>query len=291
MSEASSRTPAAPAERQFELPGLTLAAQVWGSSGGRPVLAAHGWLDNAASFDRLAPLLPGCEIVALDLAGHGASGSRSFDAGYNLWQDVGDFLEVLDALGWARCTLLGHSRGAAISMLFAGTFPERVDKLVLIEGGAPLIGAAAEAPGTLRQALLDRRSLCGKSGRVFAQRAKAIQERAQGFTKISVAAAEALARRSLRAVPGGFQWHADQRLKGASELRLTADHVREFVRRVAAPVLLVLADDGPFGRLPIYEDMIGLFANVEVVRLPGGHHLHLEGAEGEIARRIQAFLS
>jgi pimeloyl-ACP methyl ester carboxylesterase len=290
LSKASSRTPAAPTERQFALPSLTLAAQVWGNAGDLPILAAHGWLDNAATFDRLAPLLPGCEIVALDLAGHGQSGSRSADAGYNLWQDVGDFLDVLDELGWARCTLLGHSRGGAISMLFAATFPERVDKLVLIEGGAPMIGSAAEAPATLRQALLDRRSLRGKSGRVFAERAKAIQERAQGFTKLSVAAAEVLARRSLRAVRGGFQWHADQRLKGASELRLTAEHVREFVRRVSAPVLLIMADDGPFVRLPIYEEMIGLFASIEVVRLQGGHHLHLEGAEAEIARRIQAFL-
>jgi len=290
LSRASQGTPAAPAERQFPLPGLTLAAQVWGKPGDRPVLAAHGWLDNAASFDLLAPQLPDCEIVALDLAGHGASGSRSPDSGYNLWQDVGDFLDVLDALGWARCTLLGHSRGAAISMLFAATFPDRVDKLVLIEGGAPLIGSAADAPATLAHALLDRRSLRDKVGRVFAQRAKAIQERAQGFTKVSVAAAEVLARRSLREVPGGFRWHADQRLKGASELRLTADHVRAFVRRVAAPVLLILADDGPFGRLPLYDEVIGLLADVEVVRLPGGHHLHLEGTEVEIAGRIRAFL-
>ena len=291
MSGASSRTPATPTETQLDLPGLTLAATVWGRAGRLPVLAAHGWLDNAGSFDLLAPHLPDYQIVALDLAGHGLSGSRSPDSGYNLWQDVGDFLDVLDALGWARCTLLGHSRGAAISMLFAATFPERVDKLVLIEGGAPLIAAPDDAPATLAQALLDRRSLRGKSGRVFAQRAKAIKERSQGFTKISVAAAEVLARRSLREVSGGFQWHADQRLKGASELRFTADHVRAFARRVEAPVLLFLADDGPFGRLPIYEEMIRLLPDIQVVRMTGGHHLHLEGAEVEIARRMRDFLA
>lgn len=291
MSEASARTPPTPTERRFALPGLTLAAQVWGKPGRLPVLAAHGWLDNAASFDLLAPLLPDYEIVALDLAGHGFSGSRSEDSGYHLWQDVGDFLDVLDQLGWARCTLLGHSRGAAISMLFAAAFPERVDKLVLIEGGAPLVAPPDDAPAILTQALLDRRRLRGKTGRVFAERAKAIKERAQGFTKISLAAAEVLARRSLREVPGGFQWHADQRLKGASELRLTPDHVRAFVRRVTAPVLLILADDGPFARLPIYEDMIRLLPDAEVVRTTGGHHLHLEGAEVEIARRIRGFLA
>ena len=72
------------------LPGLTLAAEVWGAPGERPVLASHGWLDNAGSFELLAPLLPGCEIVALDLAGHGLSDSRSPDSSYNIWQDVGD---------------------------------------------------------------------------------------------------------------------------------------------------------------------------------------------------------
>jgi pimeloyl-ACP methyl ester carboxylesterase len=280
---------AVPEQRQFDIPGLKLAAQVWGRRGGRPVLATHGWLDNAATFDLLAPRLSDCEIVALDLAGHGESGSRSPDAAYNIWQDVGDLLEVLDQLGWRACSLLGHSRGAAIGMLFAAAFPERVDRLALIEGGVPLVGDAETAPATLAQAVLEQRALRAKSGRVFTERAIAIAERTQGFTKVSLAAAEILARRSLRAVPGGFQWHADQRLKGAPELRLTRELVRAFVRAVRAPVLLVLAEDGPFGRTELYEEMIGLFADIEVVRLPGGHHLHLEGAEVEIAERILRF--
>ena len=69
-----------PQQREFALPGLTLAAQVWGRRGGTPVLALHGWLDNASTFDLLAPLVPECELVALDLAGHGRSGFRSPDA-------------------------------------------------------------------------------------------------------------------------------------------------------------------------------------------------------------------
>jgi pimeloyl-ACP methyl ester carboxylesterase len=279
-----------PLERRFDLPGLTLAAEVWGSPGERPVLASHGWLDNAGSFDRLAPLLPSCELVALDLAGHGFSGSRSADSSYNLWQDVGDLLDVADAMGWQRCTLLGHSRGAAISMLFAATFPERVDKLVLLEGGLPLTAEADEAPAGLKQALLEARALRGKSGRVFTDRAKAIAERAAGFTKITPASAEILARRSLREVPGGFQWHADQRLKAQSELKLTPEHVRAFARRVAAPVLLLFAEESPFAGRSLYREMPGLFANIEVERLPGGHHFHLEGTETAIAERIRRFL-
>ena len=69
-----------PRERRFALPGLTLASEIWGAEGGRPVLASHGWLDNAGTFASLAPLLPDCEIVALDLAGHGLSDARSADS-------------------------------------------------------------------------------------------------------------------------------------------------------------------------------------------------------------------
>lgn len=280
-----------PSERRFQLPGLRLAAQTWGEQGGRRVLASHGWLDNAGSFDLLAPLLPGCEIVALDAAGHGCSDSRSADSGYNLTQDAGDLLDVLDALGWQQCTLLGHSRGAAISTLFAAAFPERVDKLVLLEGGLPLTGEAGDAPQNLARALLDRRAFRDRQGRVFPDRDRAIAERTQGFTKVTAAAAEILARRSLREAPGGFQWHADQRLKGASELRFTAEHAKAFAHAVDAPVLLVFAADSPFSSRALYRDATALFRKSEVVRLPGGHHFHLEGAEREIAAHVREFLA
>jgi pimeloyl-ACP methyl ester carboxylesterase len=279
-----------PEQREFVLPGLTLAAQVWGRTGDVPVLAAHGWLDNASTFDLLGPYLRGCEVVALDLAGHGESDARSPDAAYNIWEDVGDLLEVCEHLGWQRCNLLGHSRGAAISMLFAAAFPERVDKLVLIEGGVPVIGTPAEAPATLARSFRERRALRGKSGRIFTERLTAIDERAQGFTKLTLAAAEILARRSLREVSGGYQWHADQRLKGTPEVRLTIEQVRAFVQAVQAPVLMILAEQSPFGGTDLYQEMIAAFRAIEVVTLPGSHHLHLEGAQEEIAALVRRFL-
>jgi len=279
-----------PNQREFALPGLTLAAQVWGRSGGLPVLALHGWLDNSSTFDLLAPLLPECEIVALDLAGHGRSGFRSPDAAYNIWEDVGDLLEVAEQLGWRRFNLLGHSRGAAIAMLFAAAFPELTDRLVLVEGGVPVVGTAADAPETLARSFRERRELRSKTGRVFSDRATAIAERARGFTKLSTAAAEILARRSLRTVDGGFQWHADQRLKGVPEVRLTREQVRAFVERVESPVLMVLAEESPFRGTDLYREMIAAFEEIETVVLPGAHHLHLEGAQAEIAALVRRFL-
>jgi pimeloyl-ACP methyl ester carboxylesterase len=277
-------------EREFELPTLTLAAKEWGRPGGVPVLALHGWLDNAGTFDLLAPLLPGSHLVALDLAGHGFSANRSADSGYNIWQDVADLIEVADVLGWERFTVLGHSRGAAIAALFAGTFPERAERVVLIEGGVPILDAAEDAPVNLAKALEASRTLRAKTGRTFAERDVAIEERVNGFSKVSTAAAEILARRSLRQVPGGYRWHADQRLKAASEFHLTPEQAGAFFARIEAPVLMFLAEESPFAHRESFTGMLSWFRTLELEHMPGRHHLHLEGAEAEIAARIRRFL-
>jgi pimeloyl-ACP methyl ester carboxylesterase len=277
-------------EREFRLPSLTLAALEWGQPGDTPIIALHGWLDNAGSFDLLAPRLAGCHLIALDTPGHGKSSNRSADASYNIWQDLGEIAEVADELQWPRFTLLGHSRGAAIATLFAGTFPERVDRLVLVEGGLPFIADARDAPANLAKAILQGQELRTRSGRVFSDRSQAVAERANGFSKVSLAAAEILAKRSLREVEGGWQWHADQRLKAGSELKFTEELLRPFVERVAAPVQMFLAEMSPFGDLSLYQEMLTCFSDLELHRLPGGHHVHLEGGEVEIAGRVLEFL-
>lgn len=278
-------------EAEFELPAYRLAAREWGVPGGLPVLALHGWLDNAGSFDLLAPRLTGTHLVALDAAGHGYSGSRSPDAGYELWSDVADVLAVADRLGWPRFTLLGHSRGAAVAALVAGSFPERVAKLVLLEGGVPFFSTPDQAPQTLAQSIRDTERYRGSDGgRVFDTRERAIEERAQGFTAVTTAAAEILAERSLRRVEGGYQWRVDQRLKAASALRYTREQAAAFVAATTAPVLVVLAEVSPFARRPEYRALLGSFSDVRILEIAGGHHCHLEGAEREIAAEVSRFL-
>ena len=277
-------------EMRLQLPAFELAALEWGRPDELPVIALHGWLDNAGSFDLLAPRLEGCHVIALDAAGHGSSGNRSADAAYNIWQEVGDVLDVAALLGWERFSLLGHSRGGSVATLFAGTFPERVDRLMLIEGGLPMVAEADDAPGNLAKVLLRTRELRGRSGRVYASRDRAIAERVDGFSPVSVEAAEILGRRSLIQVAGGWQWHADQRLKAGSELRLTRELLAAFLRRITAPSVCILAEDSPFGDFEIYRELLGRIAGIEVHRLPGRHHFHLEGAAAGIAARLLRFL-
>ena len=142
-----------PIQRQFHIDGFTFAAQEWGQSGGMPILALHGWLDNSASFNAVAAKLQGLHLLALDLAGHGHSDHRTGSSRYNIWQDIPDVFAIADAMGWQQFALLGHSRGAMISLLAAGTFPKRISRLGLVEGLWPEPVNISDTPKQLAKSI------------------------------------------------------------------------------------------------------------------------------------------
>jgi len=115
--------------------GVTLAAHVWEGRPGAPTaVAVHGLTANHTCWYPMADVVaPGHRLVAYDLRGRGDSDKPA--QGYDLDAHARDLLGVLDHLGVARAAVLGHSLGAHIAVWFATTFPERVDRLVLFDGG------------------------------------------------------------------------------------------------------------------------------------------------------------
>lgn len=113
---------------------------------GKPVLVCiHGMTGNAHNFDALAPHLEGhYHVLALDVRGRGDSEwGPALD--YTPQVYVNDLKEFLDALGITRVSLVGTSMGGIISMMFAGGYPEQVERLVLND-----IGPDIEPAGLLR---------------------------------------------------------------------------------------------------------------------------------------------
>lgn len=279
-------------EVRLRLPHIELAAHLYGPEDGIPVIALHGWLDNAASFARLAPLLPGLRIVALDLAGHGHSDHRPAGASYPIWEYIQDVLQVAEQFGWQQFALLGHSMGAIISVLLAASMPERVTRLALIDGLTPFTGEADSAPQKLGEALRAQMALAGKRKPVYEVFERAVQARLQGVGAVSLEAAELLARRGLMPVPGGYTWRTDSRLTLPSPLRLTHAHAMAFVRNLQCPVKLVVAEQGMLLAQPNFMQLLDGLA-VECQQLPGGHHLHLDDDNGAtlVADCFKAFLA
>lgn len=269
-----------PHEFAIELPHLTLAAQSWGDPAQPPLLAVHGWLDNAASFATLAPLLASrFHVVAIDLPGHGRSAHRGAGAWYHYAEYLADIQAAAVALGWTRFSLLGHSLGGATASIFAAAQPESVENLLLIESLGPLTAAPEQALEQLRRGLRQRAEFAAKTLRVFADPAMAVRARMQA-NDLSEATATALVERGLAAVPGGWSWSSDARLTLASPLRYTEAQIQNILHGIAAPTCVVFAEPAtsylPAAMMQARADCVN---GIEVHRLRGNHHLHMEHAD------------
>ena len=274
----------------IEIPLGRAAALRGGSEGATPVLALHGWLDNAASFVPLARHLDGIDLVAVDLPGHGRSAHLATGADYSFYGSVNVVLDIADALGWERFALLGHSMGAGIGSLVAAASPQRVARLVAIEA----LGALAEAPERtairMREAVAAARALPRKSLRVFPLLEPAIRARMQA-NALSEPVARLLVERGTRQVEGGFVWSSDPRLTLPSFTRLTEAQVRDLVAGIECPVRVIHATPAqPYLPDPVRRAHAAALRDGELIVIPGGHHLHME-QPAEVAAAIGDFLA
>lgn len=278
-----------PEALELDLGDLRVSALAWGPPSGRPVLALHGWLDNAASFCELAPRL--CEalklrLVALDLPGHGLSQHKR--GPYHFIDSVADSIHAADALGWERFALIGHSMGAGISTLVAGTTPERIDRCVLLEGIGPMVDDPSEAARRLARSLRVEARKQSKDKRLFESPEVAAQ-RLREATMMKLESARILIDRGLEQRDGGWTWRADPRLRIDSRMRLTEAHVLAFLQAIQAPVLLISAEQGwPHDPTVIRQRMASV-AQLRHVALPGHHHVHLDDPEPVAAAIVEFF--
>lgn len=282
-------TPALPRNIEIQTRHLRIAARQWGDPDGIPVLAIHGWLDNAASFDALAPLLSGMNLIAVDMPGHGLSEPRPPGVPYHFIDSIPDVVAVVDALGWQQFSLLAHSLGAGISAIVAGTIPERIQRLALIEGLGPWSGDAADCPAQLAEAtghLLYKERRRAPSYASLEDAARARQKAGDlGFES-----ALTLARRGTRPLGERVTWRSDPRLTYRSPIYLTEEQVCAFLQRIAAPTLLIWGEAGLDSPRQHLEERKRLVADLIFRRLPGGHHLHMDNP-GPVAEAVQAFLA
>ncbi len=244
------------------------------------LLCLHGWLDDAASFVPLARHLDGVELVALDLPGHGASAHAP--DGYTLFDMALTVRRSLGALGWERCHLVGHSLGANIAPWLAAAAPEVVERLIMIEGVGPYTEPAEALPARLRRAFADRLDTGRYAVRTFANLDAAVDHRLKHASLSREAATLIMARQTepVSAAPGEpagrVRWRFDPALRHASAEYRTEAQVLAVLAAIECPVLVVLADAGHPRARPETRARLEAMPDVRTVRLPGGHHLHMD---------------
>ena len=266
----------APTERRIALPHFALAAQVWGDDSAPPLLALHGWLDNAGSYALLAPrLAERFRVIALDLPGHGHSDHLAPGANYHYLDYVRAVLDAADALELDRYALLGHSMGAGIAALVAAATPQRIERLRLIEGLGPLGDDGTQTLKRFRDALTPHVS-SRKPLRVFRDVEQAISARVLA-SGLAAKLARPIVTRGLIETEGGWRWRSDPRLMQTSAVRQAESQIHAILRGIETPSAMLLAEPAtPYLPSAPMQARADCVPNIVVSHLAGGHHLHLE---------------
>ena len=286
-------------EMHWPLDNITLSGLTWPNSSEEssrpPAILLHGWLDNAMSFARLAPLLAEKTTVhAVDMAGHGHSGHRPPGYSYWLMDYVGDLSELVERhfpeSERYPLDLVGHSLGGIVCALYAAAFPERVRRLVMIDSLGALSRPARETIPQLRRALQKRRAGSAAPA-VYPDVQSAARIREGGLSPLSPEAARTLVPRNMRTEAGGFIWRTDARLRHPTPLMMTEEQVRASLAAIQTPTLFVRAKEGLLVSRTGLDSRADLVPNLETVDVPGGHHCHLDGEVTPVAETINRFLA
>ncbi len=249
------------------------------------VVLLHGFMDAAGTWGEIAPSLvaAGFRVLAPHQRGFGRA-PRVPEGGYYYFPDyVFDLADVVDACvprasaseAPPRVSVVGHSMGGTVATLYAGSFPERIERLALLEGTGPFDNPFETAPIRMRRWIEDVRRARTASARPVGTHEDVLARLVQNHSGVKP---EVLARRvpELARVgeDGVLSWLADPLHRTLSPMPFYVEAYKAFARRVACPVLSV--DGGPSGFQPPDEsDRLACFASVRRETLAGaGHMLH-----------------
>ncbi len=266
---------------------LKLAALVWGDESSPPVIALHGWLDNAASFIPIASHLKHLRLIAIDLPGHGKSEHRKGSNAYHVIDYAPDVLLAAQALGLSRFSMLGHSLGAGISCMLASAMPEYVERIALIDGLAPMSHEDNNFPNQYRKHVT---SLVNSSGKVTVY--KTIEEAAQARMAVgdlTLESALLIAERSLTKTDSGYTWCSDRNVNKPSPIYLTEKHIEAYMNQVQCKALLLRTENGILKNWDSLKGREPYMKHMEVVDMAGRHHCHMEEPK-RVAEKILPFL-
>ncbi|NCT82052.1 MAG: alpha/beta hydrolase [Comamonadaceae bacterium] len=271
----------------------------WGAPlpGRAPLVMLHGWMDVGASFQFVVDALADeREVIALDWRGFGLSATTGADC-YWFPDYLGDLDALLDAVSpGAPVDLLGHSMGGNVAMSYAGVRPQRVRRLVNLEGfGMPDVAPAA-APQRLARWLDELRQ--PPSLRPYATLADVAQRLMKTNPRLPADKAAWLAGHWARETPEGFRLNADPAHKLANPVLYRKAEVLACWQRIAAPTLWVEGSDDQLARFwgnsyprEDFEARLALVPALErAVLNDAGHMLHHDQPEA-LAGLLQAFLA
>ncbi len=278
--------------------------RLWGEPrpGQAPLVMVHGWMDVSASWQFVVDAMAQERfIVAPDWRGFGGTEVAGCDS---YW--FPDYLADLDALldhyaPGAPVDLVGHSMGGTVSMMFTGVRPQRIRRLVNLEGFGLAATRPSQAPGRYAK-WLDEVKAMGRG-----EMALASYDDADGVAgrlvktnpRLPKDKAQWLARQWARpGADGRWRILGDAAHKVTNPTLYRVDEALEVFRRIEAPMLWVEASDDSLAKwwngqytLEEFHQRLAVVPNARKARVDdAGHMLHHDQPEA-VARQIETFLA
>ncbi len=267
---------------------LRLGALISDNRDDPPVIALHGWLDNAASFSPLANFLSDIRLIAIDFPGHGKSEHRTGANAYHFVDYAADVILAADELGLEQFTLLGHSLGAGVAAMIAATVPERIKRLAMVEGLVPVTAPPENISDQLRSHITGT-SKSASVPKIYATIEEAAIAR-QRAGDLSSYAAALIATRNIVKTPDGYIWRTDRRLTMPSPVYLTEDHVRAYLSKIECDSLLIRSNSGILKQWPDLVGRESYLKTARIIDIEGGHHCHMDNPES-VVKHLSPFLN
>ena len=258
----------------------------WGNESAPALLLIHGGRDHCRNWDWVAERLAGrYHIIAPDLRGHGDS-EWATGASYNEINYVYDIAQLVHQKKMAPVTIIAHSLGGSIALLYAGLFPETVAKIVAIEG----LGPSPQMHERWRETAIEsrvrswiemRRESAGRVPRKYPTIEDAVARMKEENKHLNDEQARHLTvHGAVQNEDGTFSWKFDSLVRyGSGPAGLGVEDQRRIWSCITAPVLLVRGMES-WASDPVADGRIAHFKNAQLANIEGaGHWSHHDRLE------------
>lgn len=251
--------------------GIQIQLAVWEGKG-RQILSIHGITANSRFWDCLASALsPHHRVIAMDLRGRGLSDKPR--TGYSIQHHCKDILALMDDQGLKRPVLMGHSLGAFICLVFAALYPQRVDRLILVDGGGNLTKAQMAKVFSGIKPSLDR------LGQIFlSPEAYLFQMKQAPYLQPWNSYMETYFKYEIETVEGGVRSRVHPEHIEEEAQNLGKVDARSYYRQITSPTLILRATRGMLAEddllLPedVAERMVREIPNAKRLDVKGTNH-------------------